>query len=248
MATIGEQIKEARKAKGMTQEALASLLNMSRQGVSHWESGRTLPDAETLLRLSGILDYQFESETPSSYASEHISDSFSLTATPASPAMVMDPLLKEKRKTRVLWIVLTSVLCVFCAVFIILYIHYHKTSDIHMEVLETPVYVRNDTQLLGDLSGWEFTLSIENRSDIAFTPDRITLLVFKDQRIYKKAYVSYSEMRDWMDSDKLRKGDSPLHWLFAINKENVSHAELVLQGRDDNGHTLEFRLTVPLLS
>ncbi len=60
MATIGKQIRAARKAKGMTQSALAAMLNMSRQGVSHWEANRTIPDAHTLLRLSRILGYNFE--------------------------------------------------------------------------------------------------------------------------------------------------------------------------------------------
>ena len=60
MATIGKQIRAARRAKGMTQSALAAMLNMSRQGVSHWEADRTIPDAQTLLRLSRILSYNFE--------------------------------------------------------------------------------------------------------------------------------------------------------------------------------------------
>ncbi|MBQ9198163.1 MAG: helix-turn-helix transcriptional regulator [Clostridia bacterium] len=60
MASIAEQIAAARKAKGMTQDALASAMHMSRQGISHWETGRTLPDAEALLRLSSLLNYQFE--------------------------------------------------------------------------------------------------------------------------------------------------------------------------------------------
>lgn len=47
MASIGEQIVAARKAKGMTQDALAEKMNMSRQGISHWETGRTMPDAES---------------------------------------------------------------------------------------------------------------------------------------------------------------------------------------------------------
>ena len=60
MPTIGEQIIAARKAKGMTQDALAKALNKSRAGVSHWETNRTMPDAETLLRLSQVLEYSFE--------------------------------------------------------------------------------------------------------------------------------------------------------------------------------------------
>ncbi len=53
---IGEQIRDARKAKGLTQDALAEAMNVSRQAVSHWETNRTMPDAETLLRLSKVLE------------------------------------------------------------------------------------------------------------------------------------------------------------------------------------------------
>ena len=60
MASIGEQIRDARKAKGITQDALAVAMNVSRQAVSHWETNRTMPDAETLVRLSKVLEHSFE--------------------------------------------------------------------------------------------------------------------------------------------------------------------------------------------
>ena len=62
MATIGEQIKTARKAKGLTQDDLAKAINATRQTVSNYEAGKRLPDGETLLRLSKALGYSFEAE------------------------------------------------------------------------------------------------------------------------------------------------------------------------------------------
>ena len=64
MSTIGERIKKVRLSRKITQSALAEILNMSRQGISHWESNRTMPDAATLLRLSRILSYNFETDQP----------------------------------------------------------------------------------------------------------------------------------------------------------------------------------------
>ena len=55
MQTFGEQLTAARKAKGMTQEALAQAAAVTRQTVSSWERGRTIPDLDTIRRLSGIL-------------------------------------------------------------------------------------------------------------------------------------------------------------------------------------------------
>lgn len=47
MENIGEKIMQARKTKGMTQDTLAQLVNVSRQTVSHWENGRAMPDVAT---------------------------------------------------------------------------------------------------------------------------------------------------------------------------------------------------------
>lgn len=62
MASIGEQIREARKTKGLTQDALAEALNVSRSTVANWESERRIPDGKMLLQLSKALDYSFEAE------------------------------------------------------------------------------------------------------------------------------------------------------------------------------------------
>ena len=65
MASIAEQIHAARKHTGMTQEALARTMHVSRQTISHWELGRTMPDAEMLLRLSEQMGVSFWTETES---------------------------------------------------------------------------------------------------------------------------------------------------------------------------------------
>ena len=53
--TIGENIQTLRKSRGLSQEALAAELRVSRQAVSKWECGESAPDAEKLLALSDIL-------------------------------------------------------------------------------------------------------------------------------------------------------------------------------------------------
>lgn len=53
--TTGEKIQRLRKARGMTQEALAAKLSVSRQAVSRWELNEVLPEAENLVQLSRAL-------------------------------------------------------------------------------------------------------------------------------------------------------------------------------------------------
>ena len=45
---IGENIKSLRKARDITQEALAEMLGVSCQSVSRWELGTCYPDMELL--------------------------------------------------------------------------------------------------------------------------------------------------------------------------------------------------------
>ena len=53
---IGEQIKTARKAKGVSQEELAVRLGVVRQTVSKWENGMSVPDADVLIKIAELLD------------------------------------------------------------------------------------------------------------------------------------------------------------------------------------------------
>lgn len=50
--TIGEKIADLRRENKMTQRDLAEIINVSDKVISKWETGRTLPDVEAMLRLS----------------------------------------------------------------------------------------------------------------------------------------------------------------------------------------------------
>jgi len=47
-----EKLQKLRKEKGMSQENLAEVLNVSRQAISKWESGSSYPEMEKLIALS----------------------------------------------------------------------------------------------------------------------------------------------------------------------------------------------------
>ena len=49
---LAENLKALRKAKGLSQEELAARLHVVRQTVSKWEKGRSVPDADLLIRLA----------------------------------------------------------------------------------------------------------------------------------------------------------------------------------------------------
>ena len=60
---IGQCIYSARKRKGISQEELASLLDVSRQSISLWETDQTVPTLDKLQSMSKILDVSMDELT-----------------------------------------------------------------------------------------------------------------------------------------------------------------------------------------
>ena len=52
--TISDKILKLRKEKGLSQEAFAEMLGVSRQSVSRWESGAAVPDIDKIILLSEV--------------------------------------------------------------------------------------------------------------------------------------------------------------------------------------------------
>ena len=53
---LNENLKAARKSKGLSQEELAVKLHVVRQTVSKWEQGRSVPDSNMLIAISEVLE------------------------------------------------------------------------------------------------------------------------------------------------------------------------------------------------
>lgn len=64
---IGEKIMRLRQSKGLSQEELVYRLGVSRQAVSKWETGQTMPDIEKVLAMSELFgvstDYLLKNNT-----------------------------------------------------------------------------------------------------------------------------------------------------------------------------------------
>ena len=52
--TFGEKLQALRKARGWSQEGLATQINVSRQALSKWESGASDPSTSNLLALAKL--------------------------------------------------------------------------------------------------------------------------------------------------------------------------------------------------
>ncbi len=64
--TLGEKLQALRKENNMSQEQLASQINVSRQAISKWELNESLPDITNIVQLSNIFkvttDYLLKEE------------------------------------------------------------------------------------------------------------------------------------------------------------------------------------------
>lgn len=51
---IGKKLKSARNQKGLTQEAVAEKIQVSRQTISNWENEKSYPDIISVIHLSSL--------------------------------------------------------------------------------------------------------------------------------------------------------------------------------------------------
>lgn len=59
--TFGEKLQKLRARQGLSQDALAELLDVSRQAVSKWERDEAMPEAEKLVRISDYFSVTIDS-------------------------------------------------------------------------------------------------------------------------------------------------------------------------------------------
>ncbi len=55
---IGIFLRELRKEKGLTQEQLAEVLNVSGRTVSRWETGTNMPDLSVLIQIAEFYEVE----------------------------------------------------------------------------------------------------------------------------------------------------------------------------------------------
>ena len=83
---FGERLAELRRAHGLTQEAFAEQLNVSRQAVSKWESCRGYPEIDKILWICGrygvTMDDLFRDELPPAERRETAEEAISPAAPP----------------------------------------------------------------------------------------------------------------------------------------------------------------------
>lgn len=112
---LSENLKTLRKARGLSQEELASRLHVVRQTVSKWEKGLSVPDAELLVRLAEELD-----STVTALLGPALPQAAEPDAVAAQLAAINEQLAVKNRRARRIWKVVAGVLIAFVAVNLLL--------------------------------------------------------------------------------------------------------------------------------
>ena len=60
MLKLGNKINQLRKGKGLSQEELAAQLAVSRQAISKWELGESIPDVENIVQLGKLFNVSMD--------------------------------------------------------------------------------------------------------------------------------------------------------------------------------------------
>lgn len=117
---LGERLKQQRKKYYFTQQDVADKLHVTRQTISSWETGRTIPDIEMLILLSELYD-------------------LSLDQMIKGDIIVMDNVMNKNRKQRRKIVFLTSVLIVvFLCLTAYMFLHFeHKQTSISIDNVES---------------------------------------------------------------------------------------------------------------
>lgn len=58
--SVGDRILQLRTTKNLSQNQLAKLMEVSRQAVSKWETGQSVPDSLKMIKLADILETDIE--------------------------------------------------------------------------------------------------------------------------------------------------------------------------------------------
>ena len=112
---FAENLRALRKAKGLSQEELAARLHVVRQTISKWEKGRSVPDAELLVRLAEELD-----TTAAALLGPEVPPEAEAGRTAEQLGRIAEQLAMKNRRARRIWRIAAGVLIAFVAVNLLL--------------------------------------------------------------------------------------------------------------------------------
>ena len=163
---IGAFLKELRKEKGLTQEALAEILFVSGRTVSRWETGTNMPDLSILIQMAEFYDVEVKEILNGERKSGNMDKDLKETL-----SKVADYSKLEKEKAAKAGNIAFGLTFILCAAAII--IQLIVTGDLAFVIGETAVLLVGGATYIGIMvhyGAWE------NGSGVQSTPFRDLLI------------------------------------------------------------------------
>ena len=270
--SIGDQIRDARNHLGWSQDTLGDKIHMSRQTVSHWETGRKSVPIEYISTLEEVLQCKFDIEQePVETAEDQVSE--------ASAPRKMQTAEARKRslptflqKSIPAWLCVTIAGGIFVVMLIIMLC---TTSDLQRQIValeksSVPPYslawyqqrdVEEEGQAFitittdsnpvkavpdpdgGEQNIWRYTISMIEHNGISFTVNEIALQPFNGN-VPMKTIVEYAEKiaSEW--GENMIPANGMQCWHTGMPVQAISHMGILVKGIDAKGNALEFRSIV----
>lgn len=242
---IGDKISRERKAKGLSQKELASLLNVSDKLISKWESGRATPSVDYIARLCTIFDKDFNYFLQSDQPSQgNTSQGYAQTAVGVAKS---DKPTDRKRKVAFV-LILVSLIIFICGIFAISHLLFVPFIFNWQNVRLLNDYAQNSFE--GDF--FDINLTVKSYSDgkevssasiiyqakiedgkasyYEFNDDDGRTVIYKDGIEYTKNSSYSSGYRKKINLDGLSLSELYSYYQLEANEEFLS----VLDLQDDN--------------
>lgn len=135
MKHIGEKIYDLRKRKGLSQEELGEAVGVSRQTISKWEMGKTIPDTENIVVLSRFFGVDVSYFVPKPQCEQETAATVAETAVPDNDETAIKKDKKTKhanKKVKILLIclfVVISIAVCFIVYLIVTLFGFHKDNE-----------------------------------------------------------------------------------------------------------------------
>ena len=250
MPTFSERITAARKEKKLTQEQVAQALGVSRQLVSHWENGRVEPTPEQREALCKLLDIPMDAPKPTSLY-KRILAAVSLAAFIAILVMAVYPIYKSRHAG-------TSAEAAV-----------QETQTPQSELYSWDWFQQPDPQpqegqahvtlstaekpLMLAESGddakpyvWNIIIFAEETNGVPFTMEKITEVFFNNEKLPMYTGEMTGDEIGWYWYTTRLEPENLVNYSTKRPADGGIGYGVAIEGRDDNGNELTFKLYIPL--
>ena len=141
---FSENLKILRKQKGLTQEALAIKLHITRQTISKWEKGMSVPDSEQLIKIAVILETTVSELLGTKVENEEKPDQLAKELSRINTQLA----IRNHRTRRVLKIIAAALLVFAALIFAIMALNYAPMSQSKYTKRDAALLLPNRTDVI----------------------------------------------------------------------------------------------------